>query len=136
MNQFHLGVVLESLGLPVRAGLSAAAKLGVQGVQIDAVGDVAHDALGTTGRREFRNLLRSFNQTLAAVSVPLRHGLDTFAHQQQRIDHLKAVMQLAYDLGANKLVVPLPRLPKADEKPADEPTPFLFFKEPSKAELL
>ncbi len=136
MNQFQLGVVLESLGLPVRGGLSAAAKLGVQGVQVDAVGDVAHDALGTTGRREFRNLLRSFNQTLAAVSVPLRHGLDTFAHQQQRIDHIKAVMQLAYDLGANKVVVPLPRLPKPDEKPAADPTPFLFFKEPSKGELL
>jgi len=137
MNQFQLGVVLESLGLPVRAGLSAAAKLGVQGVQVDAVGDLSHDKLGATGRREFRNLLRSFNQELAALSVPLRHGLDTFTQQQQRIDHIKQSMQLAYDLGAKKLVVPLPRIPKADqqEKPADA-TPFLFFKEPSKAELL
>jgi L-ribulose-5-phosphate 3-epimerase len=136
MSQFHLGVVLESLGLPVRAGLMAAAKLGVQGVQADAVGDLAHDRLGATGRREFRTLLRSFNQELAAVNVPLRHGLDTFAHQQQRLDHVKQVMQLAYELGAKKVVVPLPRLPKAEDKPAAEPTPFLFFKEPSRAEVL
>ena len=136
MNNFRLGVVLESLGLPVRAGLMAASKLGVQGVQVDAVGDLAHDKLGATGRREFRTLLRSFNQELAALNVPLRHGLDTFAHQQQRLDHIKHSMQLAYDLGARKLVVPLPRLPKADEKPAAEPTPFLFFKEPSRAEVL
>lgn len=137
MNQFQLGVVLESLGQPVRAGLSAAAKLGVQGVQVDAVGDLSHDKLGTTGRREFRTLLRSFNLDLAAMNVPLRNGLDTFTHQQQRIDHIKAAMQLAYDLGTKKLVVPLPRIPKADEKekPADA-TPFLFFKEPSKAEVL
>lgn len=136
MNQFKLGVVLESLGRPVRAGLAAAAKLGVQGVQVDAVGDLAADRLGATGRREFRTLLRSFDQELAAVNVPLRHGLDTFAHQQQRIDHVKQTMQLAYDLGAKKVVVPLPRLPKAEDKPAAEPTPFLFFKEPSKAEVL
>lgn len=136
MNNFRLGVVLESLGLPVRGGLAAAAKLGVQGVQVDAVGDLAHDRLGTTGRREFRNLLRSFDQTLAAVGVPLRHGLDTFAHQQQRLDHIKAVMQMAYDLGARQVVVPLPRLPDPDEKPAADATPFLSFKEPSKAEVL
>jgi L-ribulose-5-phosphate 3-epimerase len=136
MNHMHLGVVLESLGKPVRAGLLAAAKLGVQGVQADAAGDLAHEALGTTGRREFRTLLRSFNLELAAVHVPLRHGLDAFTHQQQRLDHIKAAMQLAYDLGARRVVLPLPRLPKADDKPADEPTPFLFFKEPSKAEVL
>lgn len=136
MNQFKLGVVLESLGLPVRAGLSAASKLGVQGVQVDAVGDLAHDKLGATGRREFRTLLRSFDQELAAVGVPLRHGLDTFANQQQRLDHIKQTMQLAYDLGAKKVVVPLPRLPKPDEKPVADATPFLFFKEPSKAEVL
>lgn len=142
MNQFQLGVVLESLGLPVRAGLMAAAKLGVQGVQVDAVGDLAHDRLGTTGRREFRTLLRSFNQELAAVGVPLRHGLDTFAHQQQRLDYVKQSMQLAYDLGAKKVVVPLPRIPKADEKPpapaAADPFPILSFgpKEPGKAVVL
>lgn len=143
MNNFRLGVVLESLGLPVRAGLMAAAKLGVQGVQVDAVGDLAHDRLGATGRREFRTLLRSFNQELAALSVPLRHGLDTFAHQQQRIDHVKQSMQLAYDLGARKLVVPLPRIPKGDDKPAvaapsTDPFPILSFaaKEPGKAEVL
>ncbi len=136
MNQFHLGVVLESLGLPVRAGLMAAAKLGVQGVQVDAVGELAHDKLGATGRREFRTVLRSFNQELAAVGIPLRHGLDTFTHQQQRLDHIKQSMQLAYDLGAKKVVVPLPRIPPADEKPTEEATPFLFFKEPSKGELL
>jgi L-ribulose-5-phosphate 3-epimerase len=141
MNQFRLGVVLESLGLPVRAALSAASRLGVQGVQVDATGDLAPDKLGATGRREFRNLLRSFNQDLAALSVPLRHGLDTFATQQQRLDHIKQAMQLAYDLGAKKLTLPLPRIPKADDKPAEapaEPVPIFQFgpKEPSKAEVL
>lgn len=142
MNQFKLGVVLESLGLPVRSGLMAAAKLGVQGVQVDAAGDLSPDKLGATGRREFRTLLRSFNLDLAALNVPLRHGLDTFTHQQPRLDHIKAAMQLAYDLGTKKVVVPLPRLQKAGEAetpkvPAD-PFPLIAFaaKEPSKAEVL
>jgi sugar phosphate isomerase/epimerase len=127
MSTFKLGVVLESLGVPVRQALLEAAKLGVPGVQVDAVGDLAPDKLGETGRREFRTLLRSFNLELAAVGCPLRHGLDTFEHQQPRIDHVKKAMQLAFDLGAKKVVVPLPRIPTDDPKPDDAPKPVSFL---------
>lgn len=126
MNSFKLGVVLESLGMPVRQALSEAAKLGVQGVQLDAIGDLSPEKLGDTGRREVRTLLRSFNLELAAVGCPLRRGLDTFEHQQPRIDHVKAAMQLAFDLGAKKVVVPMPAIPP--EPTAEEAAaPKSFF---------
>jgi sugar phosphate isomerase/epimerase len=127
MNSFKLGVVLESIGLPLRQALPALAKLGVQGVQIDAVGDLTPDKLGDTARRELRTLLRSFNLELAAVGCPLRYGLDTFEHQQPRIDHVKKAMQLAFDLGAKKVVVPLPRIPTDEPKPDDAPKPVSFL---------
>jgi sugar phosphate isomerase/epimerase len=127
MSHFKLGVVLESFGLPVRQALHEVAQLGVPGVQVDAVGDLAPDKLGDTGRREFRTLLRSFNLQLAAVGCPLRHGLDTFEHQQPRIDHVKKTMQLAFDLGAKKVVVPLPRIPTDEPKPDDAPKPVSFL---------
>jgi sugar phosphate isomerase/epimerase len=127
MSAFKLGVVLESLGLPFRQALPAAAKLGVAGVQLDAAGDLTPDALGDTARRELRTLLRSYNLELAAVGCPLRHGLDTFEHQQPRIDHVKKAMQLAFDLGAKKVVVPLPRIPADDPKPDDAPKPVSFL---------
>lgn len=110
-----LGVVAESTGLPLRAAIAEASKFGAAGIQFDAAGDLAPERLGDTGRREFKNLLRSFNLELAALNLPLRHGLDAAEHQQERIDHACRAMQLAFDLGARKLVAPCPKLPAKDE---------------------
>ena len=81
-----------------------------QGIQTDAMGDLSPDSLGETGRREFRNLLRSYSQELAALHVPLRRGLDSADNLQPRLDHLRKVMQLAFDLGSRRVVVPFPQL--------------------------
>src|SRR5688500_9771414 len=75
MNRFKLGIVLETTGLPVRRALQEVAKLGVHGVQIDAAGALAPDRLTETGRREFRNLLKTYNLELSALNCPLRRGL-------------------------------------------------------------
>src|ERR1700678_607515 len=100
MKPLKIGIVAESTGLSVRQAIAHAAKMASAGVQIDAVGDLAPDALGETGRREFRNLLRSFNQELAALNVPLRNGLDISENLQPRLEHIRKAMQLAFDLGA------------------------------------
>ena len=118
-----LGVVLESLGLPLRQALPAASRLGVQSVQFDAVGELAPDKLGDTARRELRTLLRGFDLQLAAIGCPLRHGLDTFDDQQPRLDRIRAAMQLAYDLGARTATMPLPAIPIDEPTPAEGATP-------------
>lgn len=117
MTRFKLGLVLETTGLPVRQGLAAAAKLGVSGVQADAAGDLLPDRLTDTGRREFRTLLKSFNLELSAVNCPLRRGLDAAESHQQRLDHVRKVMQLAFDLGARKVIVPLPKVADDQKTP-------------------
>jgi sugar phosphate isomerase/epimerase len=110
MSRFNLGIVLENTGLAPRRALAEAAKLGVQGVQVDAAGDLSPDRLGDTGRREFRTLLKSFNLELSAVNAPLRRGIDVADDQQPRVEHVRKVMQLAFDLGARKAIVSLPKL--------------------------
>lgn len=117
MNRFKLGVVLEPLGLPPRQAVQAAARLGVSGVQADVAGDLTPDRLSETGRREFRTLLKGFNLELAALNCPLRRGLDSAENQQQRIDHVRKVMQFAADLGTRNVVAPLPRLPTEADAP-------------------
>lgn len=117
MKPLRIGIVAESTGLPVRQAVAQAARMAAEGLQADAAGDLAPGALGETGRREFRNLLRSFNQELAALNVPLRRGLDSADDMQPRIDHLRGVMQLAFDLGSRRVVVPCPKIP------ADPTTP-------------
>ncbi len=117
MKPLRIGIVVESTGLPLRSAVAQAAKMGAQGVQVDTAGDLVPDALGETGRRELRNLLRSFNQDLAALNVPLRRGLDVAENLQPRIDHLRKVLQLAFDLGARRVVVPCPRIPDDPASP-------------------
>lgn len=120
MRPLQLGIVVEAIGLPLRQALAAAARAGATGVQVDAAGDLRPDALTATGRREFRNLLRSYNQELAALNVPLRRGLDVADNLQPRLDAVKKAMQLAFDLGARKVVVPCPRLPGDELTPRAE----------------
>lgn len=117
MTPLRVGIVLEATGLPLRAAVAAAAKMGATGVEVDAAGDLAPDRLGETGRREFRNLLRSYTQELAALHVPLRRGLDVSADLHPRIDAVRAVMQLAFDLGGRRVVVPCPKLPDEAASP-------------------
>jgi L-ribulose-5-phosphate 3-epimerase len=117
MKPLRLGIVVESTGLPVRQAIAQASKMTADGVQADAVGDLSPALLGETGRREFRNLLRSYNQELAALNVPLRRGLDSAENLQPRLDHLRKVMQLAFDLGASRVVVPCPKIPDDQTTP-------------------
>ncbi len=111
MKQLKIGIRLESLGLPLRKALSEASRLAVGGVQIDAAGDLHPDALSQTGRREFRNLLRSFNVELTALGCPLRRGLDAAEDQEPRLDHVRKVMTLAYDLGPRIVVIEAGQVP-------------------------
>jgi len=71
MNPLRIGVCLESLGLPLRQGLQAIERLGVTGVQVNAVGDRAPRTLAQTGRRVVRHLRRPPNLELTALAHPL-----------------------------------------------------------------
>src|SRR5207249_1570070 len=96
---------LESLGLPLRRALAEVERMGVTGVQVDALGDLSPQSLSQTGRREFRHLLRSHNMELIALGCPLRHGLDTPEGQEARIEHVQNVMALSFDLGPRIAIV-------------------------------
>ncbi len=110
-----IGVCLESLGLPLRAGLPQSAKLGLGGVQVNAVGELSPDKLGDTGRREVRNLLKTYHQQITALNCPLRYGLDVAENQQPRIEYIRQALSLAFDLGSRVVIVPCPKLPGEGE---------------------
>src|SRR6516225_892427 len=115
MTKLKLGIWLESLGLPLRHALQQAGRLGVAGVQVDAAGDLSPNSLSQTGRREFMHLLRSHNLELTALGCPLRRGLDTVQDQQPRIEHVRKVLSLSYDLGPRCVVVQAGKVPEDDK---------------------
>jgi sugar phosphate isomerase/epimerase len=118
MNRVKIGVRLESFGLPLRRALQEAERLGVGGVQVDAAGDLSPNTLSQTGRREFLHLLRAHNLELTALGCPLRHGLDTAENQEGRIEHVRKVMTLSFDLGPRVAIVQAGRVPAEDENSA------------------
>lgn len=110
-----IGAVLESMGVPLREGLPLAAKLGLRGLQFDAAGGLAPERLTETSRRELKNLLRTYDQQFTALNCPLRNGLDVAENQQPRIEYVRSVMNMAFELGARIAVVPCPKLPTENE---------------------
>jgi sugar phosphate isomerase/epimerase len=117
MKPLRIGINLESLALPLRRALGEASRLGVPGVQIAATGDLAPDRLSQTGRREFRNLLRTYSVELTALGCPLRSGLDAAENQEGRLEHVRKVMTLAYDLGPRIVIVGAGQVPEKEDDP-------------------
>ena len=78
---------------------------------------VAPNALSQTGRREFRNLLRTYNLELTALGCPLRHALDVALGQEARLEHIRKVMSLSFDLGPRLALVQAGRLPEKQDDP-------------------
>jgi sugar phosphate isomerase/epimerase len=117
MNRPKIGVRLESLSLPLRRALEAANRMGAAGVQVDAVGDLDPRQLSQTGRREFRNLLKTYNLELAAVGCPLRRGLDIPEGQEERLDRIRHAMTLAFDLSPRIVVIEAGRIPDQEDDP-------------------
>jgi L-ribulose-5-phosphate 3-epimerase len=115
MPRLKIGVVLESLGKPLRAALPLVGQLGLQGVQFDASGEFHPDKLSQTGRREVRHLITAHQLEIASLYCPLRYGLDMAEHHEGRIQHVKKVMQMAYDLGPRITILSAGEIP-ADEK--------------------
>ncbi len=117
MNRIKIGVRLESLETSFRRALAVSAQLGVAGVQFDPVGELAPGVLSQTGRREIRHLLRSYNLDLTALGCPLRRGLDVVEQQQGRLEHVRQVMALAWDLGTKIVIVQAGGVPEKDDDP-------------------
>lgn len=117
MKRIKTGIALEALGLPLRRALQEASKLGVGGVEVDAVGDLCPGRLSQTGRREFRHLLRSHDLELTALRCPLRRGLDEAQNQEGRIDLVKSVLSLSFDLGPRVVVVQAGKVPDNEDDP-------------------
>jgi sugar phosphate isomerase/epimerase len=116
-----IGLRLESLGLPLRRALAEAERMGVSGVQVDAVGDLAPGTLSQTGRRELLHLLRSHSLKLTALGCPLRRGLEQSENQEARIHHVQKVMSLSFDLGPGRAIVQAGRVPSEEDDPSWKP---------------
>jgi sugar phosphate isomerase/epimerase len=116
MRGWPIAVRLESVGKPFREALETAARLGFQGVEFDAVGDLSPASLTQTGRREVQFLLRRHGLRLVALGFPTRRGYEYLDRLDVRIEATVAAMLLAYDLGAGLIINQLGIIPPAEDE--------------------
>lgn len=102
--QLKIGIQLESLRLPFRAALRAAAEIGASAVEINARTELRPDELSRTGVRHLRKLLSDLNLTVCSLNFPTRRGFGEIEHLEMRIEAAKGAMSAAHQLGAKVVV--------------------------------
>lgn len=117
MLKLHKGIRLESLQMPFRRALQVAARLGVEGIEVNARTEIRPAELTRTGVRHIRKLLADSRLKICCVSFPTRRGYATAEDLDQRLDATRAVMMMAWDLGCpvvSNQIGPIP----SDDAPA------------------
>ncbi|HEV3416099.1 MAG TPA: TIM barrel protein, partial [Pirellulales bacterium] len=104
MPALKIGIQIASLRQPLRQALAAAHRLGAQGVELDARGELRPSQMTQTAVRQIRKLLDDYSLRVAAVSFPTRRGYDVAEEIEERVAGTKDAIKLAYQLGASVVV--------------------------------
>lgn len=104
MQDVRIGIQTRSLGQPLRQALQTAARLGADGVEIDARSELPPAQMSRTGIRQLRKLLDDLNLRVSAVAFPTRRGYDVAEDLDRRVLATQAAMKFASELGANVVI--------------------------------
>ncbi len=110
MIRSPLGLRLDP-SRPIKEQIRLAASAGAKGVVFDAAGDLGPDRLSETGRRELRQVLRSVELDLVAVSLPTRRPFDSLEQLEDRLARADRAFALAYELGTRLVLARVGGLP-------------------------
>jgi len=116
--QVKIAIETLSLRQPLRKALTTAARLGADGVLIDARTEVHCEDFPRTAVRQFRKLLEDLGLRVSAVSFPTRHGYDEPQDLERRLAATRAAMNFAYQIGSQLLVCRIGRIPDDQDSPS------------------
>ncbi len=118
MPGLRVGVQLSGFRLPFKQALQAAARMGAEGVEIDARNEVKPTELVGTALRQVRKMLEDLNLRVASVRYLTRRGYECEDELDRRIAGTKQAMKMAYDLGSNVVVNQVGVIPLSEEDPS------------------
>jgi sugar phosphate isomerase/epimerase len=117
MPALKIALELSSLNLPLPEALKTAARLGVEGVEIDARRDLPGLAVSQTALRELRRRLEDLHLKVSTLRFRTRRSYYASADLEARIDATKQAMRLAYALGATLVCNQIGRVPSDANSP-------------------
>jgi len=114
-----IGVIVDSLRLPIREGLRAAKDMGADGVQIYATeGEMAPENLSATARKEFKAYIDSLGLEISAICGDLGgHGFQDLDQNPKKIEKSKRILDLAVELGTNIVTTHIGIVPEEKNSP-------------------
>ncbi|MDQ0857612.1 sugar phosphate isomerase/epimerase [Bacillus sp. V2I10] len=112
-----IGVIVDSLRLPLYEGLVTAKKMGADGVQIYAVeGEMAPGNLSSVSRKKLKNQMESLDLEISALCGDLGgHGFQDHQQNQIKIEKSKRILDLAVELGTNIVTTHIGIIPEEQE---------------------
>ena len=119
MKRFKIGVMLDSLHLPMRDAVRKASELGAEGLQVYVVsGDMTPERLDASARREFLSLTKECGLEISALCGDLGgHGFQLPQENQDKIRRSKAIVDLAVDWGVNVVTTHIGVVPEDKSSP-------------------
>ncbi|MEM7455744.1 MAG: sugar phosphate isomerase/epimerase family protein [Planctomycetota bacterium] len=118
MLQLKKGIRLETLQQPLKQSLVTAARIGADGVEINARTQLRPAEMSRTGIRHLLKMMEDLNLKVAALHYPTRRGYENAGELERRIEGTKAALSLAYDLGATSVVNHIGLVPEDQESVA------------------
>jgi sugar phosphate isomerase/epimerase len=106
-----IGIQIAAFRQPLRQALASAHRLGGQGVELEARGELRPSQMTETAVRQIRKLLDDYGLRVAAVSFPTRRGYDVADEIEERVAGTKAAIKLAYQLKAPAVLIQVGNLP-------------------------
>ena len=102
MNNFPIGVIVDSFRKPMPEALALAAKMGAKGIQVYATrGEMSPEELVGTKRRDFLNMVKDNGLVISALCGDLGHGFGNPELNPGLIEKSKRILDLAKELETN-----------------------------------
>src|SRR5688500_18719928 len=117
VSNVKIGIQTRSLRQPLKNALHTAARLGAEGVEIDARSELPPGEMSRTGMRELLKLLSDLNLRVSAVAFPTRRGYDVPDDLERRVFATQAALRFAVELGTDVVINRIGHIPDGADDP-------------------
>ena len=99
MDPFKIGTLADWFGVGLIEGIKMSEKVGAQGVQLYAMGELHPETMTPSAMKTIRRTISDCNQTVTALCGELGgHGLCRKDENEKKLDYLKKTILLAKEL--------------------------------------
>jgi sugar phosphate isomerase/epimerase len=119
MNNFKIGVIIDSFRTGISTALKYASEMGAEGIQVYSTkGEMSPEQLTGKKRTQFLNEIKSHGLEIAALCGDLGgHGFSDAAENKMRIEKSKRILDLAKELGTDVVTTHIGVVPEDSSHP-------------------